>query len=429
MLAVPSEEVENLQAVCELHDVQMCELGSFGTNDRELVLRYDGTEVGRLSMEFVHEGLPQTTRDAVWSPRPRRTVLSPDRPAVLLRDALLRLLAHPNIASKRWIIRQYDHEVQGASAVTPLVGADGDGPSDAAVILPVLGSTRGLAIANGLATGLRDDPYLMALAAVDECVRNLVCVGADPSRIAILDNFCWPSCDDPQELGALVRAAEGCYDAAKAYRTPFISGKDSLNNQFTTEDGRTIKIPPTLLISGIGIVDDVRKCVTMDFKGAGNYVVVVGATQDSMGGSHYAEVYDCADKNLPRVDLDLGPRIAGTIHSLIKRELVESVHDCSDGGLLIAIAEMCIAGGFGVALDLSPFPDLSPRTLLFAESPSRFVIEVSPSNLRAAQSRLAEIPLAVVGKTRGERTLDIDGLECAWTLDEISGAWLGTLDW
>ncbi|MCH8316652.1 MAG: phosphoribosylformylglycinamidine synthase subunit PurL [Planctomycetes bacterium] len=433
VLAVPAERIEKLRAVCALHDVQMCELGTFGTDDRELVLRYDGTEVGRLSMEFLHEGLPKTTRDAVWSPPASRGLNSPplaageDRPSI--REALLALLAHPNIASKRWIIRQYDHEVQGASAVTPLVGPDGDGPSDAAVILPVLNSKRGLAIANGLATGLRDDPYLMALAAVDECVRNLVCVGADPSRIAILDNFCWPSCDDPQELGGLVRAAEGCYDAAKAYRTPFISGKDSLNNQFTTEDGRTIKIPPTLLISGIGIVDDVRKCVTMDFKGVSNFVVVVGATQESFLGSHYAEAYGCADKNLPRVDLDLGPRIAGTMHSLIKRELVESVHDCSDGGLLVAIAEMCIAGGLGVALDLSPFPDLSPQTLLFAESPSRFVIEVSPSNLRAVESQLAEIPFAVVGKTRGERTLGIDGLECAWPLDEISGAWLGTLDW
>ncbi len=429
VLAVPPEKIEKLQAICKLHDVEMCELGTFGTDDRELILKYDGTEVGRLSMEFLHEGLPQTTRDAVWSPRPSRAVHSPDRGADSLRDALLRLLAHPNIASKRWIIRQYDHEVQGASAVTPLVGADGDGPSDAAVILPVLDLNRGLSIANGLATGLRDDPYLMALAAVDECVRNLVCVGADPSRIAILDNFCWPSCDDPQELGGLVRAAEGCYDAAKAYRTPFISGKDSLNNQFTTEDGRTIKIPPTLLISGIGIVDDVRKCVTMDFKGVGNTVVVVGAMQASWGGSHYAEVYGCADKNLPRVDLELGPRIARAIHSLIKRELVESVHDCSDGGLLVAIAEMCIAGGIGLALDLSPFPDLKPQTLLFAESPSRFVIEVSPSNLRAVQSQLAEIPFAVVGKTRGERTLGIDGLECAWTVDEMSGAWLGTLDW
>ena len=433
VLAVPPERVEKLQTICALHDVQMCELGTFGTDDRELVLRYDGTEVGRLSMAFLHEGLPQTTRDAVWSPPASRGLNSPplaageNRPSI--REALLKLLAHPNIASKRWIIRQYDHEVQGASAVTPLVGADGEGPSDAAVILPVLNSNRGLAIANGLATGLRDDPYLMALAAVDECVRNLVCVGADPSRIAILDNFCWPSCDNPQELGGLVRAAEGCYDAAKAYRTPFISGKDSLNNQFTTEDGRTIKIPPTLLISGIGIVDDVRTCVTMDFKGVGNSVVVVGATQESLVGSHYAEVYGCADKNLPRVDLELGPRIAGTMHSLIKRELVESVHDCSDGGLLVAIAEMCIAGGLGVALDLSPFTDLSPQTLLFAESPSRFVIEVSPSNLRAVQSQFAEIPLAVVGKTRGERTLDIDGLECAWTLDEISSAWLGTLDW
>src|SRR5690606_20739835 len=134
--------------------------------------------------------------------------------------------------------RQYDHEVQGGSVVKPLVGPRQDGPSDAAVITPVVGSRRGLAIANGLCTRLADDPYLMALAAIDECVRNAVCVGADPSRIALLDNFSWPGVGDAASMGALVRAAEGCYDGAKAYRAPFVSGKDSLNNQFT-EGGRT----------------------------------------------------------------------------------------------------------------------------------------------------------------------------------------------
>ncbi len=429
VLAVPSENVETLRGICQLHDVELCELGTFGTDDRELILNYDGTEVGRLSMEFLHDGLPKTTREAVWSSGQSRAVLSPDSDSVSIRDALIKLLAHPNIASKRWIIRQYDHEVQGASVVTPLVGPDGQGPSDAAVILPVLNSKRGLAIANGLATGLRDDPYEMALAAIDECVRNLVCVGADPNRIAILDNFCWPSCDNPRDLASLVRAAEGCYDAAKAYRTPFISGKDSLNNQFTTEDGKTIKIPPTLLISGIGIVPDVSKCVTMDFKAAGNHIVVVGVTQNSLAGSHYAGMFGCTDGGLPRVDLVMGPQIASKIHSLIERGLVGSIHDCSDGGLLVAIAEMCIASGFGAALDVSSFGDLSPGALLFAESPSRFVIEVSPSNLGALESQFAELPVAIVGETCEQRTLEIDGLACNWSLDEMSRAWLGTLDW
>ncbi len=445
VLAVAPDKVEKLQSICDLHDVQMCELGIFGTDDRDLVLCYDGTEVGRLSMEFLHEGLPQTTRDAVWSPPAIGGISSPplaageNRPSI--REAMLALLAHPNIASKRWIIRQYDHEVQGASAVTPLVGADGDGPSDAAVILPVLNSKRGLAIANGLATGLRDDPYLMALAAVDECVRNLVCVGADPSRIAILDNFCWPSCDNPQELGGLVRAAEGCYDAAKAYRTPFISGKDSLNNQFTTEDGRTIKIPPTLLISGIGIVEDVNKCVTMDAKKAGNVVVYVGPhTKGEMGGSHFSMMFGNAegDAPLPCVDCTVAPSIAKEVHGLIANGVVASAHDVSDGGLLVAAAEMAMGGGFGLELFAGQVPrDSGARDdemcLWFCEEPSRYLLEMSPENLERVISEINDAPngfcASVIGRFNdsGRVTLPDDELDI--DIDDLRTAWLATLDW
>jgi phosphoribosylformylglycinamidine synthase len=224
----------------------------------------------------------------------------------------LALLAHPNIASKHWIIRQYDHEVQGNTLLKPLVGPMGRGPGDAAIIEPVPWTKRGLAIACGLQTGLGDpeiggDPYLMTLAAIDECVRNLVCVGADPSRIAILDNFCWPSCGKAENLGSLVRAAEGCYDGAKAYRTPFVSGKDSLNNQLKYTDPatgkeRVIEIPPTLLISGMGIVPDVRVATTMDAKRAGNVLLLVGTTTDEMGGSHLQRIGGCGASAVPRTD-------------------------------------------------------------------------------------------------------------------------------
>jgi phosphoribosylformylglycinamidine synthase len=210
VLAVPPAAIERLRSICELNDVEMCELGHFGTEQGDLILRYHRTEVGRLTMAFLHDGLPRAAREATWEP-PRHAVSPRVSAAPTLQDALLELLAHPNIASKRWIIRQYDHEVQGGSVVTPLVGPGGEGPSDGAVVAPVHGSPRGLAIANGLATGLSEDPYLMVLAAIDECVRNLVCVGADPQRIALLDNFCWPSCNDSRRMGELVRAAEAAY--------------------------------------------------------------------------------------------------------------------------------------------------------------------------------------------------------------------------
>jgi phosphoribosylformylglycinamidine synthase len=442
VLAVPRQNVEALQAICTKHDVEMCDLGHFGTESGELILRYQGTEVGRMSMEFLHDGLPENVREAIWKPA-SRGVLAPvdDRnvaqasirgggPSGSLQDALLALLAHPNIASKSWIIRQYDHEVQGRTVVKPLVNEDDDvrrGPSDAAVITPVLASSRGLAIGNGLATGLRDDPYLMTLAAIDECVRNLVCVGADPKRIAILDNFCWPSCNDPENLGSLVRAAEACYDGAKAFRTPFISGKDSLNNQFTTEDGTTIRIPPTLLISGMGIVEDIRGCVTMDAKAAGNLLIIVGRTDSRMGGSHYEMMFGIADRNrdLPVVDLEQGPRTAAAVANAIAQGLVRSAHDCSEGGLLVAAAEMAFAGGMGVKLDLTLLPavgDLGLTAECFSETPSRYLLEIERKSLESIDRALKGAPYAIIGEFNDSKRLTLGG-EIDTSIEDLHAAW------
>ena len=223
VLSVPLCNIETIASICKRHGVEMCDLGEFGTQNTELILKYNNKIVGRLDTTFLHEGLPKTTRVAVWHPRKK---LDSGSLTINVQEMLPQLLGHPNIASKQSIVQQYDHEVQGRSVIRPFVGPHGNAPSDAAVITPVRGSTRGLAIGCGLATGLEDDPHTMAVAAVDECVRNIVCVGGDPSRIAILDNFCWSSTKDQESLGRLVRCAHGCYDAAKAYRTPFISGKD-----------------------------------------------------------------------------------------------------------------------------------------------------------------------------------------------------------
>ena len=298
--------------------------------------------------------------DASWAAQQRAPKRAPrferdlaDAPADALR-VLEMLLAHPNIASKAWIIRQYDHEVQGSSVLKPLVGgpvgSSGGGPGDAAVIRPKKDSDRALAIANGLATRLGSDPYAMAIAAIDECVRNLVCVGADHTRIAILDNFCWPSCKDPRNMGALVRACEGCYDASKAFRAPFISGKDSLNNQFVTEDGRTIQIPPTLLISGFAPVEKDSRAVSMDAKRAGSRLVAVVTTTNRLGGSHFAMLagtHACSPK-IPAPCLKSGPANAAAVAGAIRAGVVRSAHDASEGGVLVATAEMAFSGGLGL---------------------------------------------------------------------------------
>jgi phosphoribosylformylglycinamidine synthase II len=434
VLAVPADRLASLDQICRDHQVEWCDLGTFGTPDRELVLRWKGTEVGRLSTVFLEEGLPTPTRDAVWDPawaQAQQPTVPPVAEPDSMQDALLALLAHPNIASKAWIVRQYDHEVQGSSVIKPLAGPHA-GPGDAAVIQPLPDSALGVAIGNGLATGLAADPYWMGLAAVDECVRNLVCVGANPDRIAILDNFCWPSCKDPRNMGSLVRAAQACLDAALAYRTPFISGKDSLNNQFTTEDGRTIQIPPTLLISGLGVVPDVTRCLTMDAKKAGNVLVLVGMTHGRMGGSHARHVgVRGGDDALPQVDLKAGPAAARAVATAIRAGVVCSAHDCSEGGVLVAAAEMAFAGGVGLRLDLHAMPvsgTVDPWQRAFAEDPSRYLLEVEPASLTALQKALGSVPHAVIGRFDEEQSLVVGGTRVP--LESLRNAWnLGEEGW
>jgi phosphoribosylformylglycinamidine synthase len=330
------------------------------------------------------------------------------------------------------VIRQYDHEVQGGSVVKPLVGVANDGPSDAAVIAPVLGSWKGLAVGCGINPRYGDlDPYAMAALAIDEAARNVVAVGADPSRIALLDNFCWGNTDRPEVLGTLVRAAEACRDVALAYRMPFISGKDSLNNEFHAQD-RHIVIPPTLLISALGMVPDVRRCVTMDLKEPGNTLLLVGATRDELGGSHYHLVTGRAGGEVPTVDMVVAPRLFAKIHDAIRRGLVRSCHDLSEGGLAVALAEMAFAGGVGA--DVTKVPgDLSDEAILFSESPTRFVLEIIPTNVATVEELFAGLPICRIGQTVKESRLRIAGLAGDWiiwaALEPLKQAWQKPLAW
>jgi len=456
VLAVPPERVEALRAICEEEHVELADLGRFGTERAELVLRYHGTEVGRLSMHFLHEGLPMPTREAEWNPAPARGAGSAAK-RVSVQDALLTLLAHPSVASKHWIIRQYDHEVQGNTVVKPLVGPGGRGPSDASVIEPSPGSGRGIALASGLQTGLGDtsvggDPYWMTLAAIDECVRNLVCAGADPARTAILDNFCWPSCDEPRNMGALVRACEACYDGAVAYRTPFVSGKDSLNNQLRYEDPRTgekrvIEIPCTLLISGLGLVPRIDRCVTMDAKRVGNVLLLVGRTCGAMGGSLYQQSVGAGAgelagtegmwREVPRTDLAVGPRSAAAVAAVIAKGLAASAHDCSEGGVLVAVAEMVIATTGGVAAPLGAvltggFGGLRAEQAAFAETPSRYVLEVAPGDVERVLGVIAGfegVEATRVGEVTSGGRLVWKALGVDADVRELARVWREPLDW
>ncbi|MEM8782573.1 MAG: phosphoribosylformylglycinamidine synthase subunit PurL [Planctomycetota bacterium] len=441
VLSVPEANLPALRTLCDAEDVELADLGTFGLRDEhdrpQLRLNFRGQAVGELPMSLLHDGIPMPTRDATWTPSP--TAATPSLDGIDVRDTLLTLLGHPNIASKHWVVRQYDHEVQGGSVVKPLVGPMQLGPSDAAVIRPKLGSDLGIALSNGVCPWLSEkipggDSYQATLHAIDEAVRNAVCVGADPNRIAILDNFCWPSCDDPGSMGTLVRAAQACHDGALAFGTPFVSGKDSLHNQFTTEDGRLIAIPPTLLVTALGIVDDVNRCVTMDAKQPGNALLLVGETKPQLGGAHITDVLGVPGGPIPAVDLEAGARNANAVAKLIAAGLIASAHDCSEGGLLVAAAEMAFSGGVG--LDLTPPAGSSSlATQLFAETASRYLLEIRPDRLDAVLKHLraSGTPFTQVGVFVDHADLTLRSPEAGHLfttpLDELRDAWRRPLDW
>ena len=399
VLAVPPAKWPALEELCDSEGVEATDLGEFFDTGR-LTLRYQGRQVADLSMSFLHDGRPAVVREATWTPPERIPVSLPAR-----RDFtadLVALLAHWDVCSKEWIVRQYDHEVQGRTAIKPLVGVDYDGPGDAAVIVPVRGSTRGLAVGCGLNPRYgKIDPYAMAACVIDEAIRNCVAVGADPERIAILDNFCWGNTDRPETLGSLVLAAQACHDVALAYGTPFISGKDSLNNEYTHE-GRSLAIPPTLLISAHRPGCRCPPVRDDGFQGTGQPGSAPGHDPSRSGGLDLGRRLPEGAGRVPRVDPALGRRVFTALHAAIRRGLVRSCHDLSEGGLAVGLAEMALAGGLGanVALASVPHDDdaASDLVLLFSESPTRFLVETTPECLDELSGVLSGLPLGRLGE-------------------------------
>jgi phosphoribosylformylglycinamidine synthase len=490
VLAVPPEHWPRLQQLSAGQNIEAVCIGEF-TADRQLTLTYDDQPVGRLAMEFLHDGIPQRHLQAAWqSPISQHPPVSgdsdlpvgenePPQPATLT-ETLLQLLAHPDIRSKEPVVRRYDHEVQGGTTVKPLVGIADHGPGDATVLIPLdvvaspvhppqsgtvddgpatvdkqrtpaptidTSPVRGVALAAGICPLYGDhDPYTMAWAAIDEALRNVVAVGADPDQVALLDNFCWGNPNLPDRLGSLVRCAKGCYDAAVTYNAPFISGKDSLNNEYVGADGRKHAIPGTLLISALGIVPDMQHTVTMDFKQPGNFIYIIGDTRSEMGGSHY--VYGEWDMPHAEWQNTQPPQpVTGalerlrTVHQAITAGLVVACHDCSEGGLGVALAEMCIAGRIGAEIDLSMMPCAADcrrdDVLLFSESLTRFLVEVPPQYAQHFEQLCTTIPCTCIGHVATVQELaatgavlsiqGMSGLPVVWArVRDMENAWRGS---
>ncbi len=435
VLAVPPECWDELAALCSSEDVESTVIGEFKPTGR-LQLKFHDHDVADLPMKFLHGGRPPVVREAIFAATAETEVALPSIDA---ESALLRILGSPNVASKEWVVRQYDHEVQGTSVIKPLVGVHNDGPSDAAVVRPVLSSRRGIVVACGMNPRYADfDTYHMVASAIDEAVRNCVAVGADPARIAILDNFCWGDCENPETLGSLVRAAIACYDSAVGLGTPFISGKDSLNNEFSYTDAegnkQTIAIPPTLLISAMGQVEDVRRCVTMDFKRAGNVLYQVGSTKNELGGSHLALVESLAGGAVPKVDVPLAKRTFAALHRAMDAGLIAACHDLSEGGLAVAAAEMAFAGDLSAEIDPQLVPhelraeDSAEATLLFSESNTRFLCEVPPESAEEFEQTLSGIPCGRIGAVTDSGRLTI-GTDLDLSVHKLKAAWQAPFNW
>jgi phosphoribosylformylglycinamidine synthase len=434
VLSVAPQNIEALLKIFADENVQAVVLGEFDGSGR-LQLFFHGRQVADLDMAFLHEGLPRNLKEAVYHKPVLKQEKLPKSGSQDLTGDLCKALSHYNVASKESVVRIYDHEVQGTSVIKPFVGIATDGPSDAAVIRGRLDSSRGIAVSNGINVrfGLID-PFWMAASCIDEAIRQIIAVGGSLDRTALLDNFCWGNPDKPDRLGSLVRCAQGCYKAAVAFGTPFISGKDSLYNEYT-QKGKSLAIPGTILISAMGIIDDVSGCVTMDLKKEGNSIYVIGTTFNELGGSIYLENLGQLGSSLPKVNFKMAAKIYQAVEKATKAHLFASLHDCSEGGAAVALAEMAFAGGLGATVLLKKMPfkgkNLREDVLLFSESNSRFIAEVSPAQEKALARTFKGIPFAKVGKVEASPELVVYGLHDQPVInarvDELKEIWKAPL--
>ncbi len=402
-MAVPEENLEKLRELAKKHDVEMTVVGKF-TDSGKFHILYEDKSVAYLDMKFLHEGHPQMKLKASWKklifPEPKIDEFNAG-------SILKRLLESPNITTKESVIRRYDHEVKGMSVIKPLML----GPCDAAVMKAVYDSDEGFVVSHGICPKYVQDGYAMASLAFDEAVRNAIAVGARFGYLACLDNFSWPdpiqskkTPDGEYKLGQLVRSCIALYDCATAYGVPLISGKDSMKNDYYDGENK-YSIPPTLLVTVVGKIDDVKKAVSSNFKKAGDIVYILGTTREEMGGSDFYRLFGGIGNNPPQVRSDENIPLYKKLSAAIEEGVIASVHDVSDGGLAVCFAECTVGSGLGASIDLAKInaTTQNEKALLFSESAGRFVVSVSPENVEKFDFIMKGLPAAKAGRVRGDR--------------------------
>ncbi|MCL2359517.1 MAG: phosphoribosylformylglycinamidine synthase subunit PurL [Candidatus Bathyarchaeota archaeon] len=425
LLTCTPENLENVLAVFAKEDVTATAIGKL-ISQRRLKLSYNTELVSDLDMELLFNP-PQSTKTALIQ-TPKRTEEPQFPQPTNLTEALIELLGAPNIASKESVIRTYDHEVKGNTLLKPLQG-DYAGPNDAAVLKPLDQSLKGLVISCGMNPNYgKIDPYWMAASAIDEAIRNNIAVGG--RRIALLDNFTWGNPEKPERLGALVRACEACYDYATLFKTPFISGKDSLYNESPLGP-----ITPTLLITAVGIIPNIEHTTSMDLKKQDNTLYLIGKTYPELGGSEYYKLKGTLGTSVPKVRGGKAKRTFKAITKAIDHGLIKACHDLSEGGLAVAAAEMALASGLGLTLDLQKVPakDLEQDDfVLFSESNSRFLIEVADADKAEFETLMQGKGCVKIGKVTKEPQLHIKGLNgkiaVDVSVDMLRQSWKKTLN-
>jgi len=435
-VAVSPDRLDEFLELSEKMNVTSTVLGEF-TDSGKFHVFYQGKTVAYLDMDFLHEGLPEMRLTAKWERRIRDE--KPIQEPVEYGDALLGVLGRWNVCSKEYVVRQYDHEVQGGSVVKPLTGVQNNGPSNAGVVKPDLDGTEGIVISHGICPKYSAfDTYHMMACAINEAIRNNIATGGSLGRMALLDNFCWsdPILSDknpegPYKLAQLVRANRALYDSTTFFGTPCISGKDSMKNDYMYENVK-ISVPQTVLISALSVIRDAGRVMTMDFKEKDSLIIVIGKTYPEMAGSEYFAGRGLMGNIPPRVRMPMAKRIFKVIEKAIGMNLLLSCHDVSDGGLGCALAESAFAGGFGVEVDLNAVPVsgvFRDDFVLFSESQSRFVVSVRKKDRHTFASLFRSIPFGILGKTTGDKRFRVLGLEgnaiIDLQLEDLLEAWQG----